>query len=474
MTASLARKKRYILEDKNIAKGLLILSIPIMFSNLLKSIHDIVDMFFVAPLGDSQIASITITASIIAISHALAMGMMIAGTALISQYLGAKKVADAKRVASQLLMLSSFIGLVFNALIFLLIPSIMQTMGATGDTLIYSIQYVRIRSFEMVPLFVFYAYHASRQASGDTLSPVYLNTASIFLNILLTYVFVSLMGLGVAGAAYATLIANAIIMPVALSLLFLDKKSEIVLTKQSMKPDGGLMWIIFNLGWPSAVSQALTSLGFLIINAITLSYGDATVSAFGVGNRINMLLLMPAMGIGGVLSTFVGQNIGAENIKRAKKSIWSAMMLSAGVCAIGAVILLPLRGFLVGIFLSGESYEISKQYLVYLLAGLPLMALFQSFMGAFQGAGRTDFSLTLSMVRLWGFRLPMIWLFAALTSWGVNGMWYAMVLSNLAAGFLGLFMYSFLDFKPRIRGKKIKFLALRGEEHEDPEEAFIG
>jgi putative MATE family efflux protein len=429
-------------------------------------------MFFVAPLGDSQIASITITASIIAISQALAMGMMIAGTALISQYLGAKKVQDAKKVASQLLILSTGIGIVFNILLFFLTPAIMNSMGATGDTFAYSVQYVRIRSFEMVPLFIFYAFHASRQSSGDTSTPVYLNTGSILLNILLTWIFVSLMGMGVAGAAYSTLIANTVIMPVALFMLFFDKKSEIVLTKKSLKPNMPLMWTIFNLGWPSAISQALTSFGFLIINAITLSYGDATVSGFGVANRINMLLLMPAMGIGGVLATFVGQNIGAENVKRAKKSVWAAMALSAGVCAVGAAILLPIRGYLVGIFLSGEAYDISKEYLIFLLAGLPLMGVFQTFMGSYQGAGRTDLSLALSMIRLWGLRLPLIWLFAAITPWGVNGMWYAMVLSNVGAGILGLLFYSFLDFKPRIRGHKIKFLAMRGDESEDPKEEF--
>lgn len=472
MTASLEKKKNYILKDKNIAKGMLILAIPIMFSNLLKSIHDFVDMIFVAPLGDSEIASITITASIIAISHALAMGMMIAGTALISQYLGAKKVGDARKVASQLLILSTGIGVVFNAILYFLTPTIMSWMGATGDTLAFSIEYVRIRSFEMVPLFVFFAFHASRQASGDTSSPVYLNTVSILLNILLTWYFVSVLKLGVAGAAYSTLIANAIIMPVALYMLFLDKKSEVIVTKESLKPNGRLMWTIFNLGWPSAVSQALTSLGFVIINAITLSYGDATVSAFGVANRINSLLLMPAMGIGGVLATFVGQNIGAENVKRAKKSVWAAMKLSVGVCGVGALILLPIRGLLVQLFLSGEAYEISKTYLVFLLAGLPLMGVFQTFMGSYQGAGRTDLSLSLSMIRLWGLRLPMIYLFMAITPWGINGMWYAMVLSNVGAGILGLFYYTKLDFKPRIRGKAIKFIEMRDDNDEDSEEAF--
>src|SRR5690554_1226545 len=113
-------KQKLILEHKNLYKGIFILALPIFLSNLLRSLHDLVDMFFISPLGDNAITSISITMPIIMISQSLIMGFMIAGGALISQYLGAKQKEDAEKIASQLLLLCAMGGVFFNVLLFIL------------------------------------------------------------------------------------------------------------------------------------------------------------------------------------------------------------------------------------------------------------------------------------------------------------------------------------------------------------------
>lgn len=89
------------------------------------------------------------------------------------------------------------------------------------------------------------------------------------------------------------------------------------------------------MAWPVSISQALTSLGFLLVNAFILSYGSDTVNAFSVGNRINSLILMPSMGIGGITATFVGQNIGANNEKRARASVKAALICATFISILG-------------------------------------------------------------------------------------------------------------------------------------------
>ena len=149
----MTNKQKYILHDKNIAKGLLILSIPVIFSNILKSIHDLVDMYFVAKINlpmeivDAQTGAITVTSTIIMLFQALAMGLMIAGGALMSQYIGSKRPDKAKRISGQLLLGCIIAGVLCNILLYTCAPLIMRLMNAEGLIYEYSVIYLRYRSF---------------------------------------------------------------------------------------------------------------------------------------------------------------------------------------------------------------------------------------------------------------------------------------------------------------------------------------
>lgn len=457
MKADSLKKKKLILENKNIYLSIIILAIPICLSNLLKSVHDIVDMYFVT--GDTAIAAISFPSSVIMLSQSLAIGFMVAGAALMSQALGAKNIEKAKRVAGQLLLVCIACGVVFNILLYLMIPTILQWLGSSPDEELYklALQYVRIRSFEMIPLFAFYAFQASRQASGDTLTPVIYNVISIILNILLTAVFVQKFDMGVKGAALATLIANILIMPPAILMLFLDKKADICIDFKDIKLDKEELMLLVKLGIPSALSQAFSSLGFLFINGfIKRGYGEVVVAAFSVGNRINSLVLMPIMGIGGVVATFVGQNIGANNEERARKSVKCAMIMAIVTMTIGGAILLPLREFCAKFFLEegSQSVDLCSQYLYFLLVGLPLMGIFQVFTGSFQGAGYTKYAMIMATIRLWLIRIPIVYLCVFILKIESSCIWYTMILSNFLSAIVGMILYKKMDFEKI--GKLIK------------------
>ncbi len=461
--SKLDSKQRRILYDKNILKGILILALPIMFNNIIKAFHDVVDTLVVgkmdapAEIIDAQIKAIGFVGPVISICQALAMGVMIAGAALMSQYIGAKRQEDAQKVSGQLLVICSVIGLVFNILLYVLCPYILKMMNAEASLYDYSLSYLRIRSFELTGLFIFFAYQASRQSLGDTVWPVIWNVLSIIINIIFTCVLVLGFKMDLKGAAYATVFGNMILVPIV--IVHMRKSNDLKLTGESLKLDFGKIKQIFKLGWPSAISQAFTSLGFLIINSVIADYeikhSINILSAIVIGNRINSMLLFPSMGVGSVLATFVGQNIGAGNVKRAKKSVNVAMALSLGIGIVGALALMFFRPGLARIFLEVESsVELCVLYLAYLLLGLPLMSIFQCYNGCFQGAGRTDFSLTLSTIRLWVFRVPVLLLMLYVFDVGYQALWMCMVISNFGAVTLGTILYQFVDFKPRVSSMK--------------------
>lgn len=468
-------KSFLILHEKNIFKSILLLALPIMFSNVLKSVHDIVDMYFVsncdkpADTVNAMVSAITVTNPIIMIFQALAIGLMIAGTAIMSQYIGATRFDKAKKTSSQLLILCIVLGIVFNLVLFFTTEPILKLMGATDkpEVLKYAKQYVQIRSFEMTGLFMFYAYQATRQSMGDTVSPVILNVFSILINIVLTSVMVE--NFYVAGAAIATVIGNMLIIPICLILMFKTKQKNMQLSIKDLKPNGHYIKKLFSLGTPAALSQAFTSVGFLIINSLILGFDEYIISGIGIGNRINSILLFPAMAVGTVLATFVGQNIGARNVKRAKKCVGVAMVIALLITTIGSTILMFFREQLAGIFIEDDPKAIDScvKYLYFLLVGLPLMGTFQIFVGAFQGAGRTDFSLFLSALRLWVLRIPVIMLYMYVFEIGEASIWYAMVISNFGATVIGAILYAFVDFKPRLTTMKKNLMKQLEGEKED-------
>lgn len=475
-------KSFIILKDKNLVKSILILALPIMLSNVMKSIHDIVDMYFVANFTgaspesvDAMVASITVTNPIIAICQALAMGLMVAGAAIMSQYIGAGKVEKARKISAQLLIMCAIIGVLLNVVLYFATPGILTLMGATSKPLVfqYAKQYVMIRSFELTGLFIFFAFQASRQARGDTVSPVVLNTISIVLNIILTAVLVRKFEL--AGAAYATVIANMLIIPVCIYMMMRTEKLEMRLHWSDYKWNGKAAKKIIRLGWPASLSNAAAQLGFLIINSLVLGFPAHIISGIGVGGRINSILLFSVMSIGTALSTFVGQNVGAGNIERTRKCVKTAMIISIVMTVCGAAVMLWLREPIARIFIPDNPAAIDAcvKYLFFLLIGLPLMGIFQIFIGTFQGAGRTDFSLILSSVRLWVLRIPVILIYMYVCHLEERSVWYAMIISNVGAGILGTFLYAFLDFKPRhSRMKKHLLKELEKEEESLGEQTY--
>lgn len=462
-------KTEMMLKSKHIMWNIFLLAIPIMLSNFLKSIHDVVDLYYVGeivlPGVEPEVASksleamfsaINVTTPIINVCQALAMGFMVAGSALMSQYLGAGKTDSAKKVSAQLLLMCFTVGVISNILLFFFAPNILNLMGAKDEIFKYSVIYVRYRAFELIGLFVFYAFQATRQSSGDTVTPVILNVISIILNIIFSGVFILGFKMDISGAALGTVIANMLIIAPCIILLMFDKKSVIRLSIKDLVPNFKEIFRIFRVGLPAALSQAFTSLAFLLINSLMLGFETHIVAGISGGNKINSLLLFPAMAVGSVLATFVGQNVGVGNRKRAQACVINAAGLSLIITGIGSVLLYFFSRPMVQFVLRNtpDAVDPCMRYMYFLVVGLPLMGLFQVFIGTFQGAGKTGLGLLLSSIRLWVLRIPVIWFMINILKRGESSVWYAMIISNFGAAIIGLILYLFLDFKPVVKNKK--------------------
>ncbi|WP_310604125.1 MATE family efflux transporter [Anaerosporobacter sp.] len=442
-----------LLEEKNIYTAFIYLALPVMLANVLKSFHDLVDTYFVGQMENSVSAQAAISISwpLLNIFMALSMGLAVAGVAVISQYLGAKDSEKAKEYMALLLVLSIGIGIIFNAILYVIIPSVLNFMGAEGEVREQALIYMRVRSFEMPFLFIFTAFQAARQARGDTTTPVILSATAIVINIILTAVFIRGCNMGILGASLSTVIAQIAIVPISLYLMF-SKRQELHLTVRDLRFNSKNLSKLIGIALPSAGSEALSSLGFLILQSIILAYGERVAAAFSIGNKISNLLLIPVSALGSVLAAFIGQNVGARNKERAKKAYRASTNVAVAISCIGCLIIYPFREFLLGLLTNDtETLQIAMEYIFWVLATQPLMALLQNYMGVFNGSGNTKYSFYTATARLWVVRLPLILFMKNVTDLGRSGIWYAMVISNFIIVIYAKYLFRKVDFEPKVK-----------------------
>ncbi len=440
-------RSELILKEPKILKGMIILSLPVLVSNILRSLHDVVDTFFLNMLPDSSaaIGAVGTTWAMLATFLAISVGLSVAGISIISQYVGAKKVQDASLYASKLLGLAVGFGILLNIIIYFGAPLFMTWMGAKDIVHTYGTQYLTIRSFEMIYLFVFSIFASMRQAIGDTKSPVIITVISLVLNIILTPIFVFTLNMNVIGAALATLIANVITLPIVLYMIF-NKKAELHVEVKDLVYNHSMTKKIIKVAIPVTAGNALSSFGFVILQAMILGFGIETAAAFSVGNRISSFFLMPGSSLGSVLSSYIGQNMGAGNTKRAIQSYRISRNATLIIMSASSVVALPFVRPLASLLSSGETLRLASEYLIFLFLTQPFMALYNSYCGVFDGSGNTRLSFLMHTIRLWVFRIPVVLILHEFTNLGSSAIWICMLLSNFLISILGYFLMKRIDF----------------------------
>lgn len=445
-------RSQLILSERNLYKAFIKLALPVFGVNLLMSMNDLLDTYFIGQMPHSVAAQagMSISWPLINILMSFNIGLAIAGVAIISQLLGAKNRKAAQRYSGMLVSFSVIVGIIVNVILFFITPTIIRWMGATGGVYDSAVVYIQTRSFEMVFAFIFVSFQSIRQARGDTITPVLLSAMGIIVNFFLNALFIQVLEMGVFGAALATLISQAVKVPFCIYLLFFQK-TDYQLKLENLKIDLAGIKQLTKVALPSAGSQAFSSFGFLFLQVFILSYGERVSAAFSLGNKVSNLLLMPVMALGSVLATFVGQNIGNGNKLRAIESYRVCRNLGLIISVVGSFILFPFReGALSLLTNDSQTLAIGMEYMICVLALQPMMAMFQSYLSLFNGAGKTGYSFIMSTVRLWGLRLPFILICQNFTSLGRIAIWWAMIFSNLVIVLIGMWFYKKLDFSAQI------------------------
>ncbi len=430
-------------------------SVPLMITNLVTAVYNLADGLWVAQLSlvDFSATSFIWPPHYLFIS--LGVGISIAGTAIISQLIGAGEKERAESYATHIFYFCLALGIFFSITGYVLAPYIIKAMGATGALYDAATTYFSVLMVGFVFEMVYLSFYAILGAQGKTRVTTRISAISAIMNIVLDpfFIFSRLplinlpgLGMGIAGAAWATIISQAVRMILAAMAIRSDV-NEVRLRFRKTKLTLSQFARLARTGFPTALGQSSAALGFTLMHSLIVGYGDATITAYAAVNRINSFIMMPAAGIGGALTPLIGQNLGAQNRERARDFARTAFRYITYVTVVGGFLMWLLRHPVLSLFIRETGahadlvWEQSLEYMIYSALMTPPMGYFNAFAGLFSGAGYHRYSAFISILRLWGIRLPLIYLFKSFTSLGATGLWISMLASNIIVIIVGAIMY---------------------------------
>lgn len=436
--------RRDLILKENMYKVIITLALPIMLNNLIQTLYNLVDAVWISKLGSVEFAATSFVWPVNFLFTSLGIGLSIAGTSLLSQFIGAEKYKEANEYLSQFVVISFIAAVCFSIIGYISSPWIVKLMGASKEIAPYSTTYLRITFLDLPFSFFIFNFNATMNAQGDTLTPTILGGISALLNGILDPIFIFTLHMGVGGAALATVISKALLAVVGLVIVLYSRR-DIKLSFKNFKLCKEKIKRIVKIALPASLGQSGAAVGFMVLNMFIVSYGTATMAAFGMVNKITSLIMQPAMGVGESLTSITGQNLGSGQVERVHEAFSKAIQLALLFSVIGSIFLLIYNQPIVCFFIQsrddGAVIKEAVTYLKYITMSLPLMGVFSILQGIFQGSGHTRYSMQMEIGRLWFIRLPMILLFKHFTNIGSTGIWFSMSFSNLIICIYGYTMY---------------------------------
>jgi len=424
------------LTEGDMLKTLFLLAAPMVLGMALQTGFNIIDTFFIGMLGSEELASISVTFPVVFIFIAIASGLAIGSTALVSQAIGARKRKKASNIALHSIIIGIITGTTTAVFGVFFSPPLFHFMGVSGHILEMTIQYANLIFFGFVFLFIGFIAQGIIQADGDTITPTRNLGVSVFLNIILDPLFIFGLGpvpaMGLVGAGLATVLARSVGAFLNIFHIFTNRTS-IRMDMKYFVPEVSIFKRIVLIGFPSSLSNSINSIGMILLMSLVGAFGTSAIAAFGVGIRLESLAIMPIIGLSSAVIPFVGQNLGANRISRAKESISLASY---------SVIAFMCLFWLVWFFLPEIVYSpftsdpdvllIGSGYLKIISFGYIFMGLNFIMGAAFQGAGRTDLQLAVNLIR-WISVISVAYFLVGIL--GMNGIWTGFPIGNFA-GFL--------------------------------------
>ena len=417
-------------------KAIIKLSIPMVAAMSAHTIYNLADAIWVSGKGPESLSAVGFTFPFLFLAMAIANGIGIGGGSAISRRIGARDKKGADSIATHTIIIMLVFVAFFTLAMLLLAQPVLRFMGA-GAALDLSVRYARIMFSGIVFIFFMQIAVAILRSEGDATRAMYAMVAGAILNIILDPIFIYCLGLGVAGAAWATILSMFLVSIYTFYWLFIEKKTYVSFKFRGFSLDKEAIWDIGRVGFPASVSQMSMSLMAFALTAIVASVGGPDgVAVYTTGWRVISLATLPMLGVASAVTSVTGAAFGARDYRNVKISYLYA--LKAGVLTeiVLALVIFLFAPQITWIFTwSKESARIVSDLVLFLRILwllLPTVAFGMLSSAMFQGVGKGLNALIMTLIRTLVFTVPFAWFLGIYLDWGLPGIWIGMVAAGIA------------------------------------------
>ena len=405
-------------------------ALPIMLGNLLQQLYNTADTIIVGNFeGQQALSSVGACTSLTILFTALALGFSIGAGVLISQYFGAGRTAELRRYAATSIVLMLAMGLVMTMVGVLSAELLLRGFLGTPESLLpQSVLYFRIYAAGLVFQFGYNIAAALLRALGDSRATLYFLLVSSVLNVVLDLLFVAALGMGVAGAAIATVISQ--LASCVIGFWYMYRKYELLrFSARELRLEPAVAGRILRVGLPMALQQSIVSCGFLFLQKLVNYYGESMIASYTVASRMENILMIPILGIQSTMATYAGQNMGAKLPERVSRGLGQGVLVSLFMtlvlCA-GQIVGISL---IIGAFrLDEAAAEICRQHLFASAVAIPIFAVYFPANGMFQGVGE-GFHATFYALMALGLRVVFAYSLHKTAAFGYTAIWWSQAMA---------------------------------------------
>ncbi len=437
----------------NEAKLIFNFALPMLIGNIFQQLYNTVDSIIVGRvLGKGALAAVGTSFPVIFLLISLIMGVTMGTTILIAQYFGAREMEKVKRTIDTAYIFLLISSVVITALGLLLSGPILTLLKAPADVFPLAKQYLDIIFVGITAMFGYNSISAILRGLGDSKTPLYFLIIASVVNTVLDLLFIMVFHWGVAGAAWATVIAQG--LSFLFGLFYLNRTQELFIFKpREMKFDWNIFSLSIKIGLPTGIQQMLVGSGFMALFRIVNGFGTAVTAAYTAASGIDSFASMPAMNLSAAVSSFVGQNLGGNKPERVKKGHLAALTMSVAISVVMAVIAVLFRRELMSLFNSDpQVIEIGARYLLIVSSFYVVFSVMFTTNGVMRGAGDTMIPLIATVFSLWLIRIPA----AAILSqrFGSDGIWWGTPVGWLFGMFVSVIYYRTGRWKRKVAARR--------------------
>jgi putative MATE family efflux protein len=416
-------------------KAIIKLSIPMIAAVFSHTIYNFTDAIWVSGKGPASLSAVGFTFPFLWMMMAIGNGIGIGSGAAISRRIGARDKGGADSVATHAIVIMLILVFLFTATMIYVARPLMQLMGA-AEALDLSVTYARIMFAGLIFLFFMQTASAILRSEGDAKRAMYVMLAGSVINMILDPIFIYTFGLGVAGAAWASLVSLSTVSLIAFYWLFIEKKTFVSFRFRGFRFDRNVLGDIGKVGIPASISQmSMALMAFSCTKIVAIIGGPDGVAVYTTGWRVATLATLPMLGVASAVTAVSGAAFGARDYKKMEISYLFALKTGVLVECVLAVLTFLFASQITWVFTwSEDTARIMAdltQFLRVVWILFPTVAFGMLSSAMFQGAGKGLTALIMTVLRTLVFTVPFVWFFGIALEGGLLGVSKGLVVSGL-------------------------------------------